>query len=122
MIASRILKAMLWSVWMPIKASDNPTSLRDGLVEQVTSQQDLVAGGSIAEVTANGHTNRLASFGQGQVTAAEALEGWVYLVDLFDISAAELGADATDAQVEAQMEVHLRPIVNVSQNFMYLSK
>ena len=112
---------MLWSVWVPISAQQSP-DLRGALVAKATAAQALLSSaGSVASNSANGHSTALADFGAGQVTLTEVVESWVYLVELYDISASEITSVAV-SDIEAQMELNLRPIVNTTGNFMYLSK
>jgi hypothetical protein len=114
---------MLWAVWVPIQAAASPKpSLRDALMTQAVAARSLLAAGSIAKNTGNGHQVELAPYGAGQVTAAETVEAWTFLVEQFDLSASALGGSPTDALVEARMELDLRPIGNVTGNWMYLSK
>ena len=120
-ISSRILKAALWQVWIPISALQAP-NLRAVLQAQAAAQITITSAGTIRSTTANGQTTEFSGFGPGVITQSQFVEVWVYLVDEYDRANSELPAGATDVQIETQMEANLRPIVNTTDNWMYIAK
>ncbi len=93
------------------------------MVTQAANTTALLAAGEIKENSSDG---RQTTFKDGGVTSEQVVQLWVYLVDIFDTSKAELVAagDATpsDASVMAQIEVNLRPIYGAVDNYMWLVK
>lgn len=86
-----------------------------------TNSFKLIQAGQVKSTAAN---NQHTSFetGEGALTPQQVVGMWAYLVEIFDTSAAELAGQPTDAQVEAQMETHLRPVTGATNNWMYLMK
>lgn len=123
-IDARILKSALWSVWLPI-AGINPPGLRLALQTQATLTSQILAGGPIQRIVANGQEVQLAATGFGlDYKTLNAM--WVYLVDEYDRATTELGyvvPDTThDTAIEIQMEANLRPITGYTDNWMWLPK
>jgi hypothetical protein len=139
---ARFLLQALRSVWATVSASSsNPKpSLRAALDTKATAQFNLVSSGAIKSTSANGQRTEF-NDSPGQPNPAEVLNAWVYLVEIFDRATAYLqqvsfeGASTydmrwtgppiaapTDAQVEPQMEIFLRPVTGCSGNYMYLAK
>ncbi len=131
MIAMRLMKAALRDVWAQVLAQpeEGAVFLRQFLLNKEIESRAAIAGGQIINITANGHTAEFSQPGGVGLNQIDIVQMWDYLVDEFDNAAAELEvtadeiADGTkDAQIEARMEVRLRPIKGFTTNFMFLSK
>lgn len=131
-VSSRVVKAHLWAASAASIGADPATSLRAYLVAQAAAATALVAAGQIKMNNANGHVTE---FG-GSLDSEQLIQIWTYLVDVFDTAKAELiagGVDdsgnplapiaaPTDAQIQSQMEVDLRPVKGAIGNYMWLIK
>lgn len=86
----------------------------------------LIQAGTVKTNIANGHTTEFDSAG---MTSREVVDMWVYLVEEYDRAATELNfvgstyvSAAQDLLIMAQMETNLRPVVNYTNNWMFLQK
>ena len=118
-ISARRLRANLW--WASTKSvqAAPPTSLRAFLQNQAVTARQLLAAGRIRSNVSNAHTTDFDSEG---MTAEEVVDMWVYLVETFDLAVTELGGTPSDAAVQAQMELNLRPIAGATGLWMYIQK
>jgi hypothetical protein len=131
-VSSRVLKAHLWAASAASIGATPVVSLRAYLVSQAANATALLSAGQIKSNNSNGHVTE---FG-GQLDSEQVVQLWTYLVDIFDQSKTELIAGApdstgaiqppvsnpSDAQIQAQMEINLRPIKGMTGNYMWLIK
>lgn len=78
-------RACLDDAWDLTQAVQNQ-SLRDSLRQNESAARKIVAGGSLASVSANGRQSAFAYVGPGQLTPLEVVELWRDLIDRHDIS------------------------------------
>ncbi len=89
-------------------------TLRESLRNAEKSVGELVANGSIANVSKNASSHSYAFSGAGSLTTAEVARAWRQLITLHDDCLASFVAagtsEPTDAELHAEMMARLRPV------------
>jgi hypothetical protein len=100
--------------------------LRPALQAKSDAAFDVIAGGSILSVSGDGQSVSMEGSSVALFTPQMAVDMWGYLIERFDNSKTSLiqagNAAPTDAQVEADMEAKMRPVMGYTDNWMYVSK
>jgi hypothetical protein len=118
-VSLRFALAALRSAYTTASTANPVVALRVELLSRSNTIFETMAAGSVKSVSANGQMVTLADYSEGP-TPTHIAEMWTFLVDLFDRSKSDLGGTPSDADVEAEMETHLRDVAGYQNDWSML--
>lgn len=122
----KIVLSALRKAYADAIAANPAVALRTKLLSLSGAAFQTISAGAIKSTSANGQHVSFSDSVDSGPSAADMVSVWTYLIEKFDLAKATLinGGipQPTDDQIEAQMELYLRPISSYTDNFMFLSK
>ena len=116
-ITTNMKRASLDDAW---DESRKLGSLRKTLRSFEKQAREVVSGGSVSNIAANGRSTAFSLYGPGGITPSELVDLWRELVDLFDAVKASLGEGATEQSIKDSMMESLRRVTESYPDLSYL--
>lgn len=122
-VSSRIALAALRSLWSECRAARPAKKLKDGLDDKVALKFTAVSSGAIQSTSGSGRSVTFFSTAtSNDPSAADLVECYIYLRELYDRALTALGGSPTDAAIETQMETYLRPLSGYQNDWRMLQR